>query len=140
MHRGGTDQRGSLTLWLLGLVVVLLFLGGLSLDLWRAFNQRRALAGLVDAAAIAGASAVDEQALRDGGAPRLDPARAEQLAWEHLRPSGEPVDAVVVATAQGITVRAAGTVQLTLLGVLMPGRDGIPVSVQAVSGPRGSDG
>ncbi|MGH9030897.1 MAG: pilus assembly protein TadG-related protein, partial [Acidimicrobiia bacterium] len=49
-----------MTVWMLGLCLMLLLLGGISLDLWRAFSERRALASAADAAAIAGASALDE--------------------------------------------------------------------------------
>src|SRR6266540_1415895 len=40
----GPRERGQVTVWMLGLAVMLLFLGGLSLDLWRAFTQRQNLA------------------------------------------------------------------------------------------------
>src|SRR5438128_12171130 len=35
------DEHGTTTLWVLGLCISLLFLGGLSLDLWRAVADRR---------------------------------------------------------------------------------------------------
>ena len=50
------------------LCLVLFALGGISLDLWRAFSERRALAATADAAALAGASAVDEARYRASGA------------------------------------------------------------------------
>ena len=53
-------ERGTITLWLLGLCVMLFALGGISVDLWRSFSTRRALASGADAAALAGASAIDE--------------------------------------------------------------------------------
>jgi Flp pilus assembly protein TadG len=61
----GDDERGWMTLWFLGLCVMLLFVGGLSLDLWHAFSERRSLAAAADAGARAGASMIDEQACRD---------------------------------------------------------------------------
>ncbi|HMC08096.1 MAG TPA: pilus assembly protein TadG-related protein, partial [Actinomycetota bacterium] len=70
---------GFLTIWMLGLCLLLLVLGGVSLDLWRAFSQRQALAGLADAAALAGASGIDRAAARRG-VIRLDPAEATSLA------------------------------------------------------------
>ena len=70
---------GFLTIWMLGLCLLLLVLGGASLDLWRAFSQRQALAGLADAAALAGASGIDRAAARRG-VIRLDPAEATSLA------------------------------------------------------------
>ena len=65
----GRDDRGFLTIWLLGLCLLLLVLGGVSLDLWRVFSERQALAGLADSAALAGA----------GG---LDPATDLRVSWE----------------------------------------------------------
>jgi len=34
-------EHGTVTLWVLGLCIALMFLGGLSLDLWRAVAVRR---------------------------------------------------------------------------------------------------
>ncbi|MFI5372728.1 MAG: pilus assembly protein TadG-related protein, partial [Candidatus Eisenbacteria bacterium] len=51
-------SQGTVTLWLLGLCLLLFALGGISLDLWRSFSERRALVATADAAALAGASAV----------------------------------------------------------------------------------
>ena len=60
-------ESGTVTLWLLGLCLMLFALGGISLDLWRAFSERRALAATADAAALAGASAIDEARYRASG-------------------------------------------------------------------------
>ena len=61
MTGSGADDRaaehGTITLWILGLCLMLFLLGGISLDLWRSFSERRALAATADAAALAGASA-----------------------------------------------------------------------------------
>ncbi|MDP8969475.1 MAG: Tad domain-containing protein [Actinomycetota bacterium] len=132
-------ETGSITLWLLGLCVTLLFIGGISLDLWRAFSTRRALAGIVDAAAIAGASSVDQDHLRRSGQARLDPVEAEALAL--ARVDGHP-EAVLVsgrsatATVDEITVTAAGSVDLTLLRILAPAGGPLDVQVSARSAPR----
>ena len=69
------DERGTITLWVLGLCIALMFLGGLSLDLWRAVAVRRELSSMADTAATAGANGVDEGALR-AGTLQLDPDRA----------------------------------------------------------------
>ena len=42
------NDRGSITLWTLGLTVMVLFLGGISLDLWRAFEVRQDLAAMAE--------------------------------------------------------------------------------------------
>jgi len=137
---GGSVDRegGSVTIWLLGLAVMLLFLGGLSLDLWRAFTERQALASAVDAAAIAGASGIDEPLFRASGTLALSPPRAEQLAWGNLRaqPVGRRLTAAQVqATPAQIQVVASTTVDFTLLRILLPAEEPFTVTARAVSVP-----
>lgn len=144
-NRGGVstvsqDDHGSVTVWLLGLCVALLFVGGLSLDLWRAFSERRALAGAVDAAAIAGASGLDQASYRSGGPVRLDPPLAEQRAQFSLAGQTDLAaltGAQVSATPEAVTVSATGVVELTLLRILLPPQ-GLPIRVTATSAPIGS--
>jgi Flp pilus assembly protein TadG len=121
--RARRDERGFISIWMLGLGIVVLFLGGLSLDLWRAYSVRRTVAEMVDAAADAGASGLDEASFRQPGqAVRLDPARAEALARDAL--AADPASAglesaEVCAAPQRVTVRASALVHLSLLRVLM---------------------
>lgn len=127
------SDHGSVALWLLGLCVVLLFVGGLSLDLWRAFGERRALAGAVDAATVAGASGIDLDHLRATGALVLDPALAHTLAEANLGAQGglPPLQHVRVdASPSQITVEATAHVDLTLTAVLL---DPIPLTVRVTS-------
>lgn len=131
---------GTVGLWLLGLCVMLLFLGGLSLDLWRAFSERRALAGMADAAAIAGANGIDEQHWRASSAPELDPALAEQLAWAHLAAQTDGralTGSAVAATRDHITVALQGEVDLTLVRVLMANQP-LRIGVTASANPARS--
>lgn len=130
-------QRGSVTLWLLGLCVVVLFLGGLSLDLWRGFSERRELANLADAAAVAGAGAVDEARFRGTGEVHLDPAAAERRARDHAAaqtPPGSLTTLHVTADPTAVTVTASGEVPLTLLRLLVPA-DPWHVTVTATASP-----
>ena len=126
------DEAGSATIWVLGLCLLLLGLGGLTIDLWRGFSDRRALADAVDAAAVAGTSGLDEQAIRKGTGLHLDPARARQLALANLAQQTEvPIDTVdVVVVGDAITVSAHTHVELGLTRVLMAGE---PLDVQASS-------
>ena len=62
------------------IVLIVLFLGAISFDLWSGFSTRRSYAGAADQAAQAGANALDESLFRSTGERRLDPARAEALA------------------------------------------------------------
>jgi hypothetical protein len=134
------DDQGQIVLWLLGLCVMLLFVGGISLDLWRAFSERRALAGIADAASIAGASGIDEQIFRDENLVVLDPALARQRALAAIGAQADigslrpPLG--VSATPEEIVVELVGEVPLTLMRVLMPETPNLSISVRAVSGPR----
>jgi len=140
VRRTDAPESGFVTVWILGLCVMLLFLGGMSLDLWRAFSERRAIAEMADAAATAGASGIDEQTYRTSGQVVLDPGRAEQLARDNLATQSDTrsfTGADVEATTRQVTVRAHGLVHFTLLRVFMADRP-FEVSVTAVAEPRAS--
>ncbi|MGH9189976.1 MAG: pilus assembly protein TadG-related protein [Acidimicrobiales bacterium] len=137
---GQKDERGSVTLWVLGLAVMMLFIGGISLDLWRAFAERRSLAGMVDAAAVAGASGIDTAYFRQTSQLRLEPALAEQLANESLRSQPDTrslIAAQVSATPSDVSVGAVGEVEFTLLRVFMSDEP-FTVRVGATARPRRS--
>ena len=74
-------ERGTVTLWLLGLVLMLLPLGGLGVDLGRSFSSRRALSAAADAAALAGTGALDVSVYRASGAVVLDSVAAVVMEW-----------------------------------------------------------
>lgn len=132
------SERGSITVWLLGLVVVVMFLGGISLDLWLAFTERRDLAATVDAAAASAASLIDEQAFRDHGVLALDGPAATLAACDHLRRHLDPWEdcAGIAATADGVEVRASRAVELTLLRVLLPTEPPLHVEVTSRAEPH----
>lgn len=135
------DQRGSITLWVLGLCMMMVFIGGISLDLWRAFSERRALAGVVDAAAVAGSNGIDVPYFRATSQLRLDPPLAERLAGENLAAQSDTralVDADALATTAEVTVTAKGRVDFTLLRVFMPAEEPFAVTVRATADPRRS--
>jgi Flp pilus assembly protein TadG len=137
--RRGDGEGGALTLWLLGLSVAVLFLGGLSLDLWRAYTVRATLAGMADAAVTAGATGLEEASYREDSAARLEPALAEARAWEQLRAQphlGLVTAAEVDADAEQVRVLVRGEVGLTLLRVLMADAAPLEIAVSAASAPR----
>ena len=140
--RGGercAAERGTITLWLLGLCLMLFALGGISVDLWRSFSARRALASGADAAALAGASAIDEDRYRASGALSLVPATAEHRARASLDRQLDQADrrgAEVRATDESVTVVVRGTVDFTLLGLF--GGGAFDVEVAATATPRRS--
>lgn len=132
------DETGSVALWMLGLSVALLFLGGISVDLWRSMAIRRDLAGRVDAAAVAAAAAVDETHFRATGQVRLDASLAREAvlrSFEAGTAGLRAVDVRVPPDGTAVTVRAVQDVDLTLMRVLLLGEE-LTVSVTATSGPR----
>jgi Flp pilus assembly protein TadG len=132
-------ERGSITIWVLGLVLLVLALGGLSIDLWRGVVARKAVAAVADASAVAGASGIDEMAWR-AGELALDPARARALAERVI--AAEP-DAVslrwrIDVTPDDITVTIERDVDLTLLRIMDPSGDPLVVRVSATARPEAS--
>jgi Flp pilus assembly protein TadG len=131
-------ESGTVTLWLLGVCLLLFALGGISVDLWRGFSSRRSLSNAADAAALAGASAINEEAYRQQGVVELDPETAESRARAHLArqlDAGALRGAEVHADRTGVTVVVRGELAFTLLAVLHP-RGALPVRVTAIASPR----
>lgn len=137
------DEGGYVTLWVLGVAMMVIFMGGISLDLWRVAATRRAVASAVDGAAIAGASGLDEEAFRAsaGDDVRLDPDLATELAADNLRAQPDSAELVEVAIEPGadrITVRAAKPVELTLLRIFLAGEPPVVVRASSTVDPRRS--
>lgn len=135
------DERGFLTIWMLGLCLGLLVLGGVSLDLWRVFSERQALAGLADAAALAGSSGLDLNAAHQG-VVRLDAADAwaradASIAAQPDRGSLVVSSVDIVVDGSEVTVQADGQVHLTLLRLLIGDRP-ITLHVSSTAAARGS--
>lgn len=131
------DERGSITLWVLGLVLMVMALGGLSLDLWRGVEARKGVAAVADAAAIAGASGIDEAAWRDGELT-LDPFRARALAERMIlaEPDAAKLRWQIDVTPAAITVTVERDVDLTLLRIMTPSDDPLVVRVSATARPQ----
>mgnify|MGYP000194451570 CR=1 FL=1 len=124
------DERGTATLWVLGLCVSVMFLGGLALDLWRGVAVRRELSATADAAATAGANGLDPAALRRGTTD-LDASRAEALALDVLRRSERSLTAVEVGVVEGrVVVTLEDEVPFSLLGIFVAGA---PFTVRSVA-------
>src|SRR5215510_12788295 len=133
------SPRGSVTLWLLSCCILVLALGGLSVDVWRAFSARRSLASAADAAALAGASAIDEDRyradanvvlVRDVAAARARASLLDQLDTAAMR------SAVVFVDDDTVTVTVEGHVAFSLLRLV--GQGGFPVAITSTATPRRS--
>ncbi|NIA24467.1 MAG: hypothetical protein GWP04_02740 [Gammaproteobacteria bacterium] len=133
-------DRGSITIWVLGLVIMVMALGGLSLDLWRGLVVRKAVAAVADAAAVAGASGIDETAWRNG-VLRLDASKARALADRVIAAESNAASLRwrVQVVSDEITVTVERDVDLTLLKIMAPGDEPLLVRVHATAHPqRGS--
>lgn len=116
-------EQGSVTLWMLGLVMLVFGVGAISIDLWNVFAQRRALVAVADAAAVAGASGVDEPYFRETGLVVLNPDRAYARAMQSLQDAPdaagiEVTDISIVGDEVRVALRSEA--DLTLLGLLAP--------------------
>lgn len=137
--RRGED--GIVTLWVLAVCAMVLFVGGITLDLWRGIATQRAVSAAVDGAAVAGASGLDEAAFRGSGGDvvQLDPALARELAAESLaaQPVSEKlVDVAIEVTPARITVRAGRRMEFTLLKVFLPREEPLLVHASSSVDPR----
>lgn len=137
MSRGLRHDQGSVTVWTLGMVLVVMFLGAISFDLWSGFSTRRNLAAAADQAAQAGANALDEGLFRSTGERRLDPDRAEALADQNL--AAQDLDGltsvVVDADTDRVVVELTADVDVGLLRIF-GGGEPLVVHVRAVGQPR----
>jgi Flp pilus assembly protein TadG len=131
------QERGSITIWVLGLVLLVMALGGLSIDLWRGVVARKAVAAVADAAAVAGASGIDELAWRAGDLA-LDPTRARALAERVIlvEPDAADLRWRVEVTPATVTVTVEREVDLTLLRIMDPSGDPLVVRVSASARPQ----
>lgn len=117
------NEKGSITLWMVGLVMVVFAIGGIAIDLWRGLAAHRQVAAVVDSAAIAAGSGVDEERWRATGELSLDPMRVDERVAAVAADADFAVTLSVVVAADGssATVEGATAVDLTLLGILTDG-------------------
>ncbi len=136
------NERGAAMLWVLGLSVIVLFLGGISLDLWRAFEVRQDLAAMADSAAAAGASQIDVEVFRGSGDVVLDTAAAEAAARTSLA-GQQDASRITLDPTIGfndpsapteISVTLEGELRFTLLKILPFDDNSIPVRATGTAG------
>ena len=128
------DDRGSVTLWVLGLTVVILGFGGMALDFWRALATQREVAGIADAASVAAAGGIDEEYYRATGLIRLHPSRARSLGMASVESQGTDLMSVVIAVASdgsSVQIEIVDEVFVGLLGFFIG--DDEPLTVRAFS-------
>lgn len=137
------DQHGdALVVFCVAMILVILPLGGISLDLWHAISDERALQSAADAAAAAGAGAINVSAYRvNQSNPVLDPVQASDNALARLQQQSDlpalsqPPE--IDATSTQITVTLREHVPLTLLRLALGNRT-IDIVATSSSAPRAS--
>jgi uncharacterized membrane protein len=132
------SDRGSMTLWMLGLSLLLLLFGGLAVDFWRALALQRELAAVADSAAIAAASGIDEEHYRLTGEVLVDPARADSLGVGYANAQDVDLVGLVVSTAadgSSVSVLVVGELELGLMGVFVDQTEPLTVNARAIAVP-----
>jgi hypothetical protein len=127
------------TVWVLGLSVLLLLFGGLAVDFWRALALQRELAAVADSAVVAAASGIDEEAYRTTGEVVLDPSRATDLASASVASQDvETVEESVLVAIDGLSVEVAlaAELELGLLGVFVDQSEPLLIRATAFAEPR----
>jgi Putative Flp pilus-assembly TadE/G-like len=128
------SERGSATIWMLGLSLLLLVFGGLAVDFWRALAVQRELAAVADSAAVAAASGVDEAVYRESGTVVLDLDRSEELGLAYVRAQDvDLIEVQVVPEPDGssVSVRLVGELELGLMRVFVDQSQ--PLTIQATA-------
>ncbi|CAB4935292.1 MAG: hypothetical protein F2836_04640 [Actinobacteria bacterium] len=103
------DERGSVLLLGIGMIVVGILAVAIAADVSAAFLQRRALMSVGDSAALAGAQSIDLDSYYANGASigtRLTPAAVALAARRHVGLArGSSEIAIEAITTDGVTVR-----------------------------------
>ncbi len=135
------DERGQVTMFGIGLVLMILIIGGVSLDLWRVVAAHQSLMQRADSAAAAGADVVDVDHYRQTGEVLVDPAGAERAAqWSLAFDGPVEIDSAAVRAEPGrVTVVVSGRVDFVLLSLIAPG-EGVELEVESRAEPRRSVG
>jgi uncharacterized membrane protein len=132
------SERGSVTLWTLGLSVLLLLFGGLAVDFWRALALQRELAAVADSLAVAAASGIDEEHYRLTGEVIIDSSRASSLGSAYVASQDVDLVDLVVRTASdgsSVSVLVGGELELGLIGVFVDQSEPLSVIARASAVP-----
>jgi Flp pilus assembly protein TadG len=133
VRRLRNDEGGQIIVLVAILMVGLVAVVGLVTDGGLVFSQRRDLQNVADAAALAGAMQIDEDAYRASGAVVLDQGAARQAAEEYLGAEGNITYSVLVQPGRldVLVSRQASTGFLKVIGI-----DSFEISANASAEPR----
>ena len=127
------EERGQVMVFAAILMTGLVSVVGLVTDGGIVFSQRRDLQNAADAAALAGAMQIDENAYRSSGRVVLDERAAREAATQYLQAEGR-LDYSVQVRPDGVEVsvsRQASTSFLRLIGI-----NGVDISASSSAAPR----
>lgn len=133
------SQVGSVTIWGIGLTLVIAAFAGLVIDTWRVFAERQDLSGMADAAAIAAATAIDLDHLNSTGEVILDETLAVDRALTYLLSQDGWSTEILPSfapTPNGITVTLDKDVDFTLVAALLPGEEPLHITVNSLASPN----
>ena len=132
------SERGSITLWMLGLSLLLLLFGGLAIDFWRALALQRELAAIADSASVAAASGIDEERYRTTGEVLIDADRAAGIGSSYVASQDVALDDVILTTAPdglSVSVLVVDHLDLGLIGVFVDQTAPLTVTAEATAIP-----
>jgi len=135
------EDDGSVLLLTLGFAVVALLLVAVVVDASKLFLTRRALSGVTDGAALAGAQGVDVAAVYagavEGGRLPLDESAVAAAVWAYLDAADDDdrLDGLRVVeietTADTVVVTLEARARLPLRSTLTADPDGVTITVTA---------
>jgi hypothetical protein len=128
------EEAGTVTAFVVCFTLALIAVAGLVVDGGSVLAARREAFEEADAAARAGAQAVDVGALRRGTGVTLDPSRAQALAERQLTAAG--ASGSVEVDGDTITVTVTRVQTMSILGVVDVG----PMTIRASGAARAEDG
>lgn len=138
-----SGECGSITVFGLGMLILILAIGAISIDMWRVVAARHELRQKADAAATAGANVIDVAAYRSTGLLVLDPEAAPRAArsvlgdpatWEFTA-AGAVEDRDGDGRTDDMVVTLSREVEFALLG-MVTGQNSVRVRVESIASPR----
>ncbi len=132
------SERGSVTLWMLGLSLLLLLFGGLAIDFWRALALQRELAAIADSASVAAGSGIDEEHYRATGEVRIDSDRAAGIGSSYVASQDVDPDDLIITTAPdglSVSVLVVDRLDLGLMGVFVDQTAPLTVTAESTAVP-----
>ena len=136
MRRLVSDERGQVAPLVAVCLLGLLAIAGLVVDGGMMFSVRREVQSLADAAARAGAMAVDEVTLRANGGDsiRLDPEAARKAAGDYLNAARFDGLYEIEPAFDSVTVRLSTQHRTVLMSIV--GLKTFEVAASATASPR----